>query len=487
MSTSFEFKFPPFGEHQERLFPLRREEAKWAHFWEMGTGKSWMVCNEVAWAFLNGEIDTFVVMAKKGEYANWALFLIPDLMPANIDIEIVLFNSSLYSQNKLNDQLNSLCKPNYPGQRRRLRVLVCNVEALPYRLPEVFERLYETAKGVFRATDESTCIKTYDAARSKVSYFWAAKSRMRRIMTGTPVTQSPLDLWGQTMDLGKGLLINTSFFSFRNTYCEFENIYLGKRVVKKISHYKNLDKLNGILSSFSDQVYKEDVLDLPPKVYKKHAVEMKPEQAKLYEQMRTEAMLEIEGHEVEVTTVLAQVVKLHQIACGQLKVGEDEYVSIDNNRIEALLELLEDFNGKAIIWATYRQTLVDVVKAIRQKFGPRSTVDFYGGTSAPDRERAVRDFQDPNSPVRFFVANPQSAGYGTTLTEATLVIYYSNGYNLEHRLQSEDRAHRIGQTKSVTYVDFVTPGTVDERIVEVLRNKKNLAQEVLGSPISEWI
>jgi len=482
---TFEFRQPPFGDHQARLFPLRREQRGWGHFWEMGTGKSWEICHEAAWAFCLGEIDCLVIMAKKGEYANWAQFLIPDLMPLNIPIEVVLFNSSLYSQGKLREQLESLMQP----KPDVLRILVVNVESMAYRLPEVLKAFYASARrGVFFATDESTCVKEPKAKRSKESYIWSTKARIRRIMTGTPVTQSPLDLWGQSMMLGKHTLGFSSFFSFRNTFEVREPLYLGpQRTIMVTKGYKNLDQLNRILDSFSDQVYKKDVLDLPEKVYKKHVVPLAPEQQKLYDQMRDEAMLEIEGHEVEVTTVLAQIVKLHQIACGQLKVGENEYVSIENNRIEALETILEDFSGKAIIWANYRQTLVDVVAALRKKFGNEAVVHYYGGTSADERDYAYRAFQDPASPVRFFVANAQSAGYGLTLTAASLVVYYSNGYNLEHRLQSEDRAHRIGQNKSVTYIDLVSPDTVDERIIDVLRSKKNLAHEVLGSPISAWI
>lgn len=482
---TFEFRLQPFGSHQARLFPLRREQRSWAHFWEMGTGKSWEICHEMAWAFCLGEIDCGIIMAKKGEYANWAQFLIPDLMPLNIPIEVVLFNSTAYSAGKLREQLISLMTPK-PGV---LRIIVVNVESMAYRLPEVLKAFYESSRlGVFFATDESTCVKEPKAKRSKESYIWSNKARIKRIMTGTPVTQSPMDLYGQSLMLGKLTLGFSSFFSFRNTFEVREPLYLGpQRTIMVTKGYKNLDQLNRILDSFSDQVYKKDVLDLPAKVYKKHTVPLAPGQQKLYNEMRDQAMLEIEGHEVEVTTVLAQIVKLHQISCGQLKVGDNEYVSIENNRIEALETILEDFDGKAIIWANYRQTLVDVVAALRKKFGADAVVDYYGGTSAADRDYAYRAFQDPDSPVRFFVANAQSAGYGLTLTQASLVVYYSNGYNLEHRLQSEDRCHRIGQTQSVTYIDLVSPDTVDERIIDVLRTKKNLAQEVLGSPLSAWI
>ena len=107
--------------------------------------------------------------------------------------------------------------------------------------------------------------------------------------------------------------------------------------------------------------------------------------------------------------------------------------------------------------------------------------------SSDKRQEAIQKFQDTNSAARFFVGNPQTGGYGITLTAANTVIYYSNGYDLEKRLQSEDRAHRIGQKKSVTYVDLVTPKTVDEKIKKALRKKINIATEIMGEDLREWI
>jgi SNF2 family DNA or RNA helicase len=99
----------------------------------------------------------------------------------------------------------------------------------------------------------------------------------------------------------------------------------------------------------------------------------------------------------------------------------------------------------------------------------------------------VDAFQDPASELRFFVGQPRTGGFGLTLTAANTVIYYSNSYDLETRLQSEDRAHRIGQTNKVTYIDFYAPKTVDEKILKSLRSKINLATQVLGEDYREWL
>jgi len=119
--------------------------------------------------------------------------------------------------------------------------------------------------------------------------------------------------------------------------------------------------------------------------------------------------------------------------------------------------------------------------------GEDSIVEYYGKTESEIRQESIEKFQDPRSPVRFFVGNPQTGGYGITLTAASTVIYYSNGYDLEKRLQSEDRAHRIGQKKSVTYIDLIAEKTVDEKIVKALRKKINIASEVLGEELRDWI
>ena len=125
--------------------------------------------------------------------------------------------------------------------------------------------------------------------------------------------------------------------------------------------------------------------------------------------------------------------------------------------------------------------------ALQEKYGMTSVATYFGDTEAEVRQEIVTNFQDPNHDLRFFIGNPRTGGYGLTLTAAKTVIYYSNNFDLEVRLQSEDRAHRIGQTNKVTYIDFISPGTVDEHIVKALRNKINIANAVLGEELKEWI
>ena len=112
---------------------------------------------------------------------------------------------------------------------------------------------------------------------------------------------------------------------------------------------------------------------------------------------------------------------------------------------------------------------------------------YYGDTTTEERQEAIKKMQDPNSSVRFLVGTPQTGGYGITLTGASTMIYYSNGYDLEKRQQSEARIDRIGQKKPMTYIDIIAEGTVDEKIVTSLKKKVNIATKVMGEELKAWI
>jgi len=206
----------------------------------------------------------------------------------------------------------------------------------------------------------------------------------------------------------------------------------------------------------------------------------------LYEQMRKQALAILNGKQVTTVNALTQLMRLHQITCGHFTADDGSTQSIPNNRLAELINVLEEIEGKAIIWAHYQYDIKEIIRVIVEKYGPGSVVDYYGLTPQDERQPNIKKFQD-DPRCRFIVGTPSTGGYGITLTAANTVIYYSNGYDLEKRLQSEDRAHRIGQKKSVTYVDINAQDTVDEKIVKSLRKKINIASEVLGEELKAWI
>jgi len=162
-------------------------------------------------------------------------------------------------------------------------------------------------------------------------------------------------------------------------------------------------------------------------------------------------------------------------------------MELPNNRIKELLNVIEETDGKIIIWANYRHDIEAIKLALSKEYGMNAIGTYYGDTDGDERKRVLEEFQKPDSEMRFFVGNPSTGGYGLTLTAAATMVYYSNSFDLEKRLQSEDRAHRIGQTKNVTYIDLIAPGTVDEKIVKALRDKIDIATQVLGEDLKQWL
>jgi SNF2 family DNA or RNA helicase len=206
-----------------------------------------------------------------------------------------------------------------------------------------------------------------------------------------------------------------------------------------------------------------------------------------YSTMKSAALAQLNGKLATAPHVLTQMMRLHQITCGHLKTDEGDITELKSNRLSELMDVLDEVEGKAIIWANYIYDIEHIVTELKKKYGDDSVVQYYGAVPSEQRQTNIEKFQDPKSNYRFFVGNPQTGGYGITLTCANTVIYYSNGYDLEKRLQSEDRAHRIGQKKSVTYVDLIAAKTVDEKIVKALRSKINIASTILGEELREWI
>jgi SNF2 family DNA or RNA helicase len=337
------------------------------------------------------------------------------------------------------------------------------------------------------AVDESTTIKTPSAKRTKSILALSEIAKYRRILTGSPVTKSPLDLYTQCGFLNEEILGFTSYYAFRSRYAHMVDRNFGGRRVQIVKSYQRLDELSKLLEPYSYRVLKEDCLDLPDKIYIRREVELTEEQLKLYTTMKQMALASLNGKTLTAPNVLTQLMRLHQITCGHFKSDSGELQEIKNNRIEELMSILDETEGKAIIWANYIYDIERIVEAIKKEYGDDSVVQYYGAIDTDTRQKSIEKFQDPRSPVRFFIGNPQTGGYGITLTAASTVIYYSNGYDLEKRLQSEDRAHRIGQKKSVTYIDLIAEKTVDEKIVKALRKKIDIASQVMGEELKEWI
>jgi SNF2 family DNA or RNA helicase len=371
-----------------------------------------------------------------------------------------------------------------------LTVFVMNVEAFSaLKGKQAGEWLGKKfgARGLI-GIDESTTIKNHKAKRTKALVKIASMFRYRRLLTGSPVTKSPMDIYAQCEFLGPRLLGCDSYYAFQGRYAVTQKRKMGAHSFEQIVGYRNLEELGHRIDSFAYRVLKKECLDLPEKTYSARYVAMTPEQQKMYDEIRKEAFTLIDGTElVSTPVVITQLLRLQQVLSGHLKTDEGELVTFKSNRMEALLEILEEHDGKAIIWSRFRHDIISITEALRKEYGPQVAAAYFGDTSDEERNDIVRNFQNPGHPLRFFVGNPATAGYGLTLTEANLVVYYANSFSLEHRLQSQDRVHRIGQRNPVTYIDLITEGTVDEKIVASLRNKIDIGAKVLREEAMEWL
>jgi SNF2 family DNA or RNA helicase len=361
-----------------------------------------------------------------------------------------------------------------------------NVEAFSTEKGMKFAAKFLSCHNTLMAIDESTTIKNPKAKRTKNIVDLAGHAKYRRIMTGSPVTKNPLDLFSQCYFLDPFHLNHESYYSFRMRYAIMKTANISGRKIELVAGFKNLGELSDKLKPFSYRVLKEDCLDLPDKIYMKRNIKLSSDQLKVYDQMKKEALAVLNGKKVTTVNALTQLMRLHQITCGHFTADDGSTQSLPNNRIKELMNVLEETEGKAIIWAHYQYDITNIIKEVVKVHGPGSIVDYYGLTPQDERQSNIKKFQD-DPKCRFIVGTPSTGGYGITLTAANTVIYYSNGYDLEKRLQSEDRAHRIGQKKSVTYVDLMCDETVDAKIVKALRKKINIASEVLGEELKSWI
>lgn len=473
----FAQKCKPF-DHQQECLKLSWSREYFALLLEMGCGKSKIAVDTFASLFITGEINGVVILAPKGVYLNWIKSEIPAHMPDEVDYFVAPWKATM--DKKEDARFKQLLKCPEKGV---LDILVMNIEGLNVKRGfEAVIKFLETHTAL-SIIDESTCIKNFKAERTRKAWTVGKLSKYRRIMTGTPITQNPLDLFSQFQFLSPGCLKFTSFSAFRAYYAQMGVLVLGNRSFPRIEGFRNLEQLQKDLIPLSYRKLKTECLDLPPKVYQTRYIEMHPEQRSIYEKFKAQAMIELNSATVTSLSALTTIMKLQQIACGHVVDDNGMTHDLPNGRMDALEEILEEVSGKAIIWCVFRRDVELVRDRLIELYGKESVVTYYGGTSDDDRATALRRFsgKESDADCRWFVGTASTGGMGLTLVDSNTTIYYSNGCKLLDRLQSEDRNHRIGQTKTVDVIDIVCTKSTDERIVKLLKGKKELASLVLDN------
>ena len=471
----YPYKTKPY-EHQKNALNESAEKVQWAYFMEMGTGKTKVTIDNLAYLFFKRKVTAALIVAPKSVYLNWESE-IETHMPEVLKYKIYKWN--------IDKPKDYYALDNY----KDLKIFLVNVEALSTK------RGFEACKDYliknklnFVALDESTTIKNRSAKRTKNILALQKLSQIRRILTGSPITKSPLDLYTQCQFLSPELLGFSSYLAFRNRYAEMTDIPVGSgRYISVPKYYKRLQELELKIKQFATRIRKDECLDLKPKVRQKRYIELDGDGKKIYEKLRTSALAIVEDSTISFSNKLTEIIKLHQVCNGFTKNDDGEIMTLHKSKLNALDEILEETDGKVIIWANYIYNINEIIEFLEKKYGKESVVSIYGAVDVQTRKEAVRRIQeDPKT--RFLVGNPTTGGFGLTLTAVNTVIYFSNNYNLEVRKQSEDRAHRMGQKGTVVYIDIVARNTLDEAIMKSLTSKGQIAAKTLGEEdLKDWL
>lgn len=490
------FKTKPF-DHQLKCLQQFGDAEYFALLAEMGTGKTWVIINNYAYLRARNLVQNMLVIAPNGVQWNWVHRELPMHLPQVIEERTAY--AGYGGKMTVKEALNAA---DLVRESKKIPSIFCvNWDTLSTSRGLNLVLDFLNNRNCLVVLDESDYCKNPETKRSKAVLGISSLVKYKRIMTGTPITNSPFDAFMQFNFLSPKILRCSSFIAFKKRYGVFlpqnhpivsfiKQHHSGTPLIQAKDAngralYKNLDKLQELIKPVAFRVVKADCLDLPEKLYTNVYVELTKDMRTQYDAVKKAGLLSVEGKEINIATQMAILSQLCQItgnhiAPALISAYECESKIIDpehNPKLEKALEIIQQAlsnESKVIVWARYRAEIEDIYEAC--KSSGIKAVTYYGDTPEAERRSAIDAFQNGEKEV--FISNQQSGGTGLTLTAANVVIYYSNSFSLHDRLQSEDRCHRIGQKKAVTYVNLLARNTVDEHIQRVLDNKQNIADAI---------
>lgn len=472
--SEYRFKtYQPMA-HQQRALDFLTGKQRAALFMEMGTGKTKVAIDDAVRLYDERKVNLALVVGLESIKSTWE-----EELEKHCAAD---YDAHFYDSSRKKAAADWIRKPKGPD---KLHWFVMGAESLS--AGSAIDYAMEFAKiapnNLLGIIDESTSIKNRKAARTKAAIALGEHALWRRILTGSPIAKGYEDLYSQFFFLDPDIIGMRNFFVFRNHYC-----LMGGYQAKQIVGYRDTDRLLAKLKPFTFQVSKKEGLpDLPDKIYEKREVSLTPEQKRLYKSMKEDLIAELDGHEVTVNMALTKLLRLQQITGGYLPVEVEDPINGTlksvpkalpgrNPKLEELLRLLEDNDGKFIVWCKFIHEIDRLYEELTH--AGINAVKAHGKVPQDDRTDARHKFQNDDG-VRVYIGQPDGGGIGITLTAASFVVYYSNSFSSIARSQSEDRAHRKGQTKHVTYIDIVCEGTVDAKVIKTLRGKISLGRMVL--------
>lgn len=451
-----------------------------AYLFEQGTGKTRTMIETMRIIFSrNRRIMKTVIFCPKIVCDNWKdeIKKYSKIDPKDV---LVCLGASVKRVAKLKKELGESLDHN--------KIIILNYESL--MMDELYKLIEAWGPEVI-ICDEAQRIKNHSAKRTKKLLKMSEGVKHKYILTGTPILDGKgLDLFSQFKFMDNGKTFGQNFFSFRANF-----FYDKNSGMPQARHFPDWKMRPGASEAFAKaigksslRVEKKDCLDLPPFVRQTVYVDLSPEQAKAYKSMYDDYIAWVKSKQGENVAVVANLaivksLRLQQIVSGYLMPEEGPSIPFEKNpRLEALEELLEDIvvdqGKKVIIWAVFRENykmIATLLEKMKLKFS-----SITGDTSDKDRKQGIDDFyNDPSCMI--MIANQAAGGVGINLIPASYAIYYSKNFNLEHDLQSEARNYRGGSQihESVTRIDLVAKGTIDELVNEALSNKQKVSHEIL--------
>jgi SNF2 family DNA or RNA helicase len=506
---SFPYKAEPFGPYQ-RDWLIKTAKAPFFYIaWEQGTGKSWLICNTIAYLFLREKITGAVIIAPSGVHIQWALEQFPKLMPEVVPWDAYIWHSGddLQEVRRAKKQKRENEFKAFRTAPGRFPILCINTEAITTPLAKkAITTMLKTHKCLLVA-DEAGDFTTPSAKRTMALNRWRHLAPFRRVLEGVPVGQSPLELYSPYRFLNPRIIGCENFREMQDTYAEWDEFELqggNGRTFRKIrvnkktgeKEWKNLDQLKAKIAPYTSRVTVAEALPhLPPFLFHKRFFEMTEEQWRLTNGLIEDMTVDLaDGGRVTATNTLTLYLRWQQIACGYVPPdvvwGEEddaEPISIipgPNPRLQLTLEEIDRNKTKpTIIWTRFKFD-IDVLSAGLKDAGFKF-VTYDGRTSVDERHEARLRFQGGD--VDYFVGNSAAGGRGLDLYRAERMFYYANYFGLRRRLQSQARARRIGTRYNVNVIDILGHRSIDMKIVKALRNNQDVADVITGDPRKEWL
>ena len=469
------YKTDPY-DHQREVFEQSRDRKAFALLMEMRTGKSKVIIDTAAWLHAKGEIQVLLIIAPNGVHRQW------------VDIEMVRHCPDHVRWNNLvwRSTYTNIAQILVQAQENSdLMVVAMNYEAVNTKKGEGFCRQLIGANPTMMVLDESHRIKTPSAQRTKAIIRLGKNVKYKRILTGTPITQGPLDVYTQFNFLDPSIIDCGSYYAFKNRYAVWKTRHVASHSFKELIDYRDLDELTERTSKHSYRVTAAECLNLPPRQYTRLGVHLSKQQARLYQDLKNDIIAEFRGEVITAPLAMVRLLRLQQIIGGFFP-REFDAPSQEIDEICPRLELLLDYLknaenlGKVIIWARF----VDELEMLHRHIHP--SIMIHGGVKIDDRVEMIERFKT-NEDTRYMIANQATAGEGLDLSAADTMVFYSNSFKLTERLQAEARTDHPNRTIPTTVIDMVAKDTVDERVINALRKKQSLADQFTGDALKEWL